>query len=125
MPVLLFRRDEDSFSCIIVSIQHGAWIRRVAGELRDLGNQSGEPAMAKNATAKARPNGKKTGSKSRAVVERRIAQGDRRSSDAGMGDAFIKLLQSPLAAELVAVAATAALGAVAEHGFTTTGGTRG
>jgi len=81
--------------------------------------------MAKNATAKARPNGKKTGSKSRAVVERRTAQGDRRSSDAGMGDAFIKLLQSPLAAELVAVAATAALAALAEHGFTTTGGTRG
>ena len=35
-----------------------------------------------------------------------------------MGDAFIKLLQSPLVAELVAVAATAALAALAEHGFT-------
>ena len=42
-----------------------------------------------------------------------------------MGDAFIKLLQSPLAAELVAVAATAALAALAEHGFTTGGGSRG
>jgi hypothetical protein len=35
-----------------------------------------------------------------------------------MGEAFIKLLQSPLVAELVAVAATAALAALAEHGFT-------
>ena len=42
-----------------------------------------------------------------------------------MGDAFIKLLQSPLVAELVAVAATAPLAALAEHGFTTRGGTRG
>jgi hypothetical protein len=39
-----------------------------------------------------------------------------------MGDAFIKLLQSPLAAELVAVAATAALAALAEEGFSKTSG---
>ena len=37
------------------------------------------------------------------------------------GEAFIKLLQSPLVAELVAVAATAALAALAEHGFTSGG----
>jgi hypothetical protein len=42
-----------------------------------------------------------------------------------MGDAFIKLLQSPLVAELVAVAATAALAALAEHGFTSGDATRG
>jgi hypothetical protein len=47
------------------------------------------------------------------------------SSDAGMGEAFIKLMQSPLVAELVAVAATAALAALAEHGFTSGGTTRG
>ncbi len=42
------------------------------------------------------------------------------------GEAFIKLLQSPLVAELVAVAATAALAALAEHGFTSGGdATRG
>jgi hypothetical protein len=42
------------------------------------------------------------------------------------GDAFIKLLQSPLVAELVAVAATASLAALAEHGFSGGGGgTRG
>ena len=33
------------------------------------------------------------------------------------GEAFMKLLQSPLVAELVAVAATAALAALAEQGF--------
>jgi hypothetical protein len=38
-----------------------------------------------------------------------------------MSDAFIKLLQSPLVADLVAVAATAALAALAEHGFTSRG----
>lgn len=42
----------------------------------------------------------------------------------GMGDAFIKLLQSPLVAELVAVAATAALAALAEHGFSSSEGPR-
>jgi hypothetical protein len=42
-----------------------------------------------------------------------------------MGDAFIKLLQSPLVADLVAVAATAALAALAEHGFTSRGAADG
>ena len=38
-----------------------------------------------------------------------------------MGEAFIKLLQSPLVAELVAVAATAALGALAQEGISSGG----
>src|SRR5581483_3350169 len=38
---------------------------------------------------------------------------------------FVKLLQSPLMAELVAVAATAALAALAEQGFTSSSGSRG
>lgn len=42
--------------------------------------------------------------------------------EGGMGDAFIKLLQSPLVADLLAVAATAALAALAEHGFSNRGG---
>ena len=65
--------------------------------------------MAKKATEKAGAKAKgraKTGSK-KAVVVRSGA--GRRSTD-NYGDAFIKLLQSPLVAELVAVAATAALG---------------
>ena len=38
-----------------------------------------------------------------------------------MGDAFIKLLQSPLVAELVAVATTAALGSLAQGGASKSG----
>ena len=83
--------------------------------------------MAKKATTKGQSGGSKKNSKakSQALVERRSSDRERRSCDAGMGDAFIKLLQSPLAAELVAVAATAALAALAEHGFTSCGGSRG
>jgi len=80
--------------------------------------------MAKKATSKAR--GRSTASskrpaKSRAVAERRTDGGGRRSSDT-TGEAFIKLLQSPLVAELVAVAATAALASLAEHGSSSSGG---
>jgi hypothetical protein len=82
--------------------------------------------MAKKATATGRSGGTKKASKpkSQALVERRSDSGGR-SSDAGIGDGFVKLLQSPLVAELVAVAATAALAALAEHGFTSAGGSRG
>ena len=50
------------------------------------------------------------------------SSGSREKFDAS--EAFVNLLQSPLVAELVAVAATAALGALAAQGFTG-GGTRG
>ena len=78
--------------------------------------------MAKKATGKAgsgKPKGAaKSPSKSRAVATRRndSSSGGRSPSDTA-GEAFIKLLQSPLVAELVAVAATAALASLAEHGF--------
>ena len=75
--------------------------------------------MAKKATGKS-SGGAKGGSKSRAVATR-TGGGGSRSQDS-MGDALIKLLQSPLVAELVAVAATAALASLAEHGFTSGGG---
>lgn len=88
--------------------------------------------MAKKSTAKT---GSRTSTKGRTGSEKTGTSVARLSSsgghggsraEAGMGDAFIKLLQSPLVAELVAVAATAALAALAEHGFTTGGdGTRG
>jgi len=73
--------------------------------------------MAKKATGKSRSGATRKASQSKALVERRSGGGSRRSSDAGMSDAFIKLLQSPLVAELVAVAATAALGALAQEGI--------
>lgn len=52
----------------------------------------------------------------RAPPSRSRGSGNRHELD-GMGDAVVKLLQSPIVADLIAVAATAALAALAEHGF--------
>lgn len=79
--------------------------------------------MAKKATSKAGGRAKsatKSAGKSKAMRERRSEGRGRRASDSP-GEAFIKLLQSPLVAELVAVAATAALGALAQEGFNKSG----
>jgi hypothetical protein len=73
--------------------------------------------MAKKATSKS-SGGTKGASKSRAVAKRITGGGPKDS----MSEALIKLMQSPLVAELVAVAATAALASLAEHGFTSGGG---
>lgn len=90
--------------------------------------------MARKATVKGGSKQAKkseTKPRSRSVARASSAGGGRRSSSqdsVNAGDAFIKLLQSPLVAELVAVAATAALAALAEHGFSSGaggGGTRG
>src|SRR4030095_4995319 len=75
--------------------------------------------MAKKATSKRAGPRSRTAKKSRSksparAVARRPGGGGAQDS---MGDAFIKLLQSPLVAELVAVAATAALASLAEEGF--------
>ena len=86
--------------------------------------------MAKKATAKSSGGKSKSsgssgsrggGGKSVAVVQRQSSGGGKSGPDTG--EMFIKLLQSPIVAELVAVAATAALAALAEHGFTSSGGT--
>ena len=77
--------------------------------------------MAKKATGKSGTKSSSTSQKkssARTAVARRPANDAASGSQEGMGDAFIKLLQSPLVAELVAVAATAAFAALAEHGFT-------
>jgi len=75
--------------------------------------------MAKKATSKS---GARSRAKKAVATPRRSSGG----SNDSMGEAFIKLLQSPLVAELVAVAATAALAALAEQGFTRgDGATRG
>lgn len=87
--------------------------------------------MARKATSKSESKGRadtKKPIKGSTSVARRTSSGSggsRPRSQEGMGDAFIKLLQSPLVAELVAVAATAALASLAEHGFTTREGSRG
>jgi hypothetical protein len=62
----------------------------------------------------AKASGRRAGPR-KASSGRRKADKDSFASDAG--DAVIKLLQSPLVADLVAVAATAALAALAEQRF--------
>lgn len=80
--------------------------------------------MAKKATTKSAGKGHgKDGKRARkagTALARRSAGSSSGSNDS-MGEAFIKLLQSPLVAELVAVAATAALASLAENGFTSGG----
>src|SRR6059058_6416354 len=76
-----------------------------------------EKTMARKATSK----GKKAGSKSLKSAVAKTGS-SAASGSADMGDAFVKLLQSPLVAELVAVAATAALASLAEQGFSHRGG---
>jgi hypothetical protein len=81
--------------------------------------------MARKATGKSQASSRaKSGKKPRksaTAVARRPSSSRGSRSDENMGDAFIKLLQSPFVAELVAVAATAALASLAEHGFTSRG----
>ncbi|MEO7277410.1 MAG: hypothetical protein ABIW33_05250 [Sphingomicrobium sp.] len=86
--------------------------------------------MAKRATGKSKASsakgGKANSSKRSAGTGRstaiaRIASPAKPDKD-GMTETFTRLLQSPLVADLVAVAATAALAALAEHGFSTRGG---
>lgn len=81
--------------------------------------------MAKKATGKSESGSGKAGKKTGSKAVARISSGGSRDNGFDASDAFIKLLQSPLVAELVAVAATAALAALAEKGFTTGNGTRG
>lgn len=69
----------------------------------------------KTGTALARSSGSGAGGRS--------GGSGRSRSDESVGEAFIKLLQSPLVAELIAVAATAALASLAEQGFTSGGDT--
>ena len=62
--------------------------------------------------AKPKP-AKKAKPKTKTVAKRPV----RARSESSAGDAVRKLLESPLVADLLAVGATAALAAIAEHGF--------
>ena len=86
--------------------------------------------MAKKATAKGETKARSTrsGTKSRSKSGTSVARvssggGGRSGSQESFnpGEAFIKLLQSPLVAELVAVAATAALASLTAQGFSAGG----
>src|SRR5258708_3746141 len=79
-------------------------------------------ATGKSATSSKPKPAKKSGGKKSTELARVSSKRSKGAQDTdGMGEAFIKLLQSPLAADLVAVAATAALAALAEQGFTSRG----
>jgi hypothetical protein len=75
--------------------------------------------MAKSASSKSGDGSSKALTKSSSGSHG--SSGSSSSNGNGAGDAFIKLLQSPLVADLLAVAATAALAALAEHGFSSRG----
>jgi hypothetical protein len=84
--------------------------------------------MAKKATGKG-------GSEARGKAKKRASSSTTRAPSSGRrsneqerfdaSEAFVRLLQSPLVAELVAVAATAALASLAEHGFTSSNASPG
>lgn len=81
--------------------------------------------MAKTATrAKAKPTASKPKARAGTAPGAKRGGTKRASSGPGAADAFVNLLQSPLVADLVAVAATAALAALAEHGFNSGGGAK-
>ena len=71
------------------------------------------PAKTKAKPAAKKPAAKKNPAKRSAPR----AVGARSKSGPGAADAFVGLLQSPLVADLIAVAATAAIGALAEKRF--------
>src|SRR6478672_12932437 len=86
-------------------------------------------ASGKSETKSGAKRARKSSSKPSTAVARVSSAGrgngsEKQESGFDAGEAFIKLLQSPLVAELVAVAATAALAALAEQGFTS-GSSRG
>lgn len=76
--------------------------------------------MAKKASSKTNGSAK-TAAKPKPVKNRKTRSVAKRpvqaKGDSSAGDAVRKLLESPLVADLLAVGATAALAAIAEHGF--------
>src|SRR6478609_1374483 len=87
-------------------------------------------ASGKSETKSGAKRARKSSSKPSTAVARVSSAGrgngsEKQESGFDAGEAFIKLLQSPLVAELVAVAATAALAALAEQGFASGSATRG
>lgn len=63
----------------------------------------------------------KKGTKKGGDAKRRKGMPKRSAKRSEAGEAFVALLQSPLVADLVAVAATTALATLAEHGFSNRG----
>lgn len=79
----------------------------------------------KRAGAAKKPSATKKAGKARKPSRALSTTRVKRSGGGDVSEGFIKLLQSPLVADLVAVAATAALAALAEHGFSNRGTGKG
>lgn len=77
------------------------------------GKSDSKPRSSGSGASRAKPGGK-SGTAVARTPQRARSGGDEKFN---AGEAFINLLQSPLVAELIAVAATAALAALAEQGF--------
>ena len=76
----------------------------------------------KRASAAKKPGAKKKASAAARKPRRAVSTTrSRRGGGGDVSEGLIKLLQSPLVADLVAVAATAALAALAEYGFSNRG----
>ena len=73
--------------------------------------------MAKKASSKSTTAAKKPAKAKASKKGTTTAVAKRSAKGQGASDAVRKLLESPLVAELLAVGATAALGAIAQHGF--------
>jgi hypothetical protein len=71
--------------------------------------------MAKKASGKA------GGAKAKKVPAKRSGRASNSTAGSSTSEAFVSLLQSPLVADLVAVAATSALAALAQEGFSREG----
>jgi hypothetical protein len=91
------------------------------GAARKTAKPAAKKAVRKPARAKATPKAKRAVAAKRAVVAKRAPQ--RPSNDMTAGEALVKLIESPLVADLLAVGATAALAAIAGHKFSGTKGT--
>jgi len=72
---------------------------------------------ASDKTSKARTASPKSAPRKAVATRSQSSSGSRDDDGNGAADMFVKLLQSPIVADLLAVAATAALAALAEHGF--------
>lgn len=81
------------------------------------GDGAAKSGAATGGVAKAKTGAKASGAKSGSNKSRGAKPSGGSRASGSKSEAFIKLLQSPLVAELVAIAATAAIAALSEHGF--------
>ncbi|MEO5774662.1 MAG: hypothetical protein ABIQ32_11170 [Sphingomicrobium sp.] len=86
------------------------------------GSGAGSRKASDKANAKAKKASPKSAPRKALATRPQKSSGGSRKDDANnAADMFVKILQSPIVADMLAVAATAALAALAEHGFSRSG----